>query len=1439
MSNKNYTVLHLHSDLSNGVTNIDSVTKYDEYIDYAHSLGMTAMAFSEHGSVFQWLKKKNHIEELGMKYIHAEEFYLTEKLLDENDKKVKDNYHCLIIAKNEAGFHELNTLSSLAFDDDHKYYVPRITFDELFNTSDNLIILTACIGGVLYSGTDSAKKAYLDFLIKNKHRCYLEIQHHNDDKQGEYNKQLLELSKLHDIPLVATTDTHALNLQHLKGCKILQEGKNIHFSSEDGWDLTFKTYDELVESFKKQGALPMDEILKAIENTNKIAQIVEPFSVSTDYKYPHLWEDSEALFKQKVNEGAKRRGITKYPNFGEYKKRVQSELKAYQHNGAIDFMLLMTDILDWCRENDIQVGYGRGSVNGSVIAYLLGITEMDSIKHKLNFERFMNIERVSLSDIDTDFPPSRREDVKNYIISKDGLYCCDIITFNTIADKGAIRDVVRGMFYSNLLKTKDYMALTNTICDEFEDNPDVARQSYPDVFDYVSIVKGTIVSVGSHPCFPGNELVMTSRGYKEIKNVCVGDHVLTHTGNFKQVCNVMTNESDDIYAIKNSSVQIEATGNHPFYIRERNSKRLRKYREGMDTTVTYFADPKWKAAKDLKNGDMLGVPVNTNSQIPTHKEYNLDFTDNNMWWLIGRYLGDGWVTDLERGDSYMVICCNVNGNERGEIAKRLVKANMNFRIEERETTYRIYIKNKPFMNYVRDNFGKYADGKYVSNEVFDLPIEQLRHFVNGYISADGHYTKSTNEFGFTTISKKLALGMAQCIHKVYMMPVKIAEIEEHDEFIVRKLYHCKKKYRGYFHLDRRENDLNFYENGYMWFFVRGVEKLDKKCTTYNLSVYDDNSYTISNVAVHNCGMVVSPHNVQNAFGTFRTSTSKFPISQINMKEIDSLNYVKLDLLNLDTIELINETCKLAGIPRMTPDNIDTEDIAVWNSMRDDTTQIFQWEGKTGNDYIKRLLSDENIKKFQEVDKNVNRMTLLSIGNSAIRPAGASYRDDLARGVVRKSGSKAIDDFLKPTFGYLVFQCQIIEFLHQYCGFTMGEADIVRRHFAKKLGTDKDIPIIKNGGYMTEGGHYIKGFARTMNELYGMSKEEAEQTIVAFLQVIIDASRYLFSLNHSAPYSYEGYVSAYLRYYYPTEFITTALNINKDNEDKTLAITQYAKKRNITLSPIKFRYSTNDYRCDAKTHTIFKGIESIKFCNSKIADELYALRGNQYKSFIDLLIDITEHTSVDSRQLDILIKLDFFSEFGEPNELLTQVQIFNAIYGKKTAKKNEGMVFIGDYSMSQERFNETVAKFDEYKETAKQIKGFDSVSFIKSICDLTTMPATSVKERIQYSDELLGYVNVVDSHASKRLYYVLDVKGKKLKKIELYEVYSGKKRTVKMWESQFNRIPFEQKNFLMVRKIEKKNKRQPSDQIHPQTGKQIWVDVPNEFEFWLEGYEVDR
>ena len=1034
---------------------------------------MKAMAFTEHGSFFGWVNKKRHIESAGMKYIHGAEFYITETI----NEKIRDNYHCCLYAKNYDGVLELNQLSSISFnrDDNHFYYAPRITIDELLTTSDNVLVSTACLGGILHNGTDAIKDKFITFLANNKHRCFLEIQHHNDvdGEQGRYNQYLYELSKKIGVPLITGTDTHALNEEHLKGRKTLQKAKNVRFENEDSWDLTFKTYDELILEYQKQNILPMNVVLDAIENTNRLADMVDEFELDETYKYPHLWEDSEATFAEKIKEGIKRRGVDKYPNYQEYLDRIEHELEAYRHNGAIDFMLLMEDIIDWCVSQDIRVGYGRGSVNGSVIAWLLGITEMDSIKHKLNFERFMNVERVSLSDIDTDFPPSRIDEVKNYIFSKTGLHCCDIITFNTIALKGAIKDVCRAFHYENI-----------------EYTPETVKKKISEW-----------------------------------------------------------------------------------------EKRI----EGHDSRDTDVRMP-----KDI-------------------------------------------IVDIE----------------------------------------------------------KYSIHK-------EVPYE---------------YVSFANE---------------------------LSNLVDTDEELARK------QYPDIFELV----DL-----------VNG---------------------TIVSVGSHPCGCVVSPDTVSDKIGTFTTSTSIYPISQIYMKEIDSLNYVKLDLLRLDTIEIINETCKLAGIERLTPDNMDITDVNVWNSMRDDTTQIFQWEGKTGDDYIKKLLSDENIKKFQEVDDNVDRMTLLSIGNSAIRPAGASYREDLANGVVRNSGSDAIDEFLKPTFGYLVFQCQIIDFLHQYCGFTMGEADIVRRHFAKKTGTEDDIPVIKDGGYMKDKAgnekkdHYIKGFIATMREKYGMPKEEAEDAIVAFLQVIIDASKYLFSLNHSQPYSYEGYACGWLRYYYTLEFITVSMNINIGKEDKTIALTNFAKKMGIEIRPPKFRHSKSKYFCDKKENCIYKGIGSIKFMNDKVADELYELRNNNYADFIDLLISLSK-TSINSRQLDILIKLDFFQEFGNPNQLLRYTQLFNDIYSKKQFKK-EKIKEMGLQEVDIRQFAE--------KESDKMFTKVDTYHLLKYLVAIIEVPQTSIVEKIKYQSELLGYISIKNEQY-KGIGFVTSVDSKYAPKLKVYALANGNTIDCKIDKRTFN------------------------------------------------------
>ena len=1104
----NYVIYHLHSQLSNGTTNIDSITNPDLYVQAAQNCGMKAMGFSEHGNLFYWLHKKESIEKAGMKYIHAVEMYLTSTLTE----KIRDNYHCVLIAKNIAGMRELNKLVSISYhrDDNHFYYVPRITFDELFATSDNIIITTACLGGVLNNGSPIEKERVLGLLTKNRHRCFLEVQHHSCSDQKEYNQTLYELSKALNIPLVAGTDTHALNELHMDGRALLQKSKNVRFANEDEWDLTFKTCEQLIAAYKKQNSLPINVVYEAIENTNRIADMVEPIEIDRSAKYPKLYSDSEGVFKQKINEGVLRRGIMNYPNYDQYVARIHDEFDTYKHNNAIDFMLLEEDYKSEMRRRNIKFGYSRGSVSGSIIAYLLGITEVDSVKYNLNFERFMNRERVSLADIDTDWLSEDRKIVKEYLYGKKGLYCCDIVTFNTIALRGAINDVCRGLY----------------------------------------------------------------------------------------------KESD---------------------VRARLS-------------------PKWQ------------------------KRY------------------DDYIEDLSR------------------------------------------------------------NGQGTCVTLSDYP--DLQEAISK-VTVD--YMKLSDEI------------------------ISIAEVDEAE---------ARKKYPEVF----KYVDL-----------VNGC---------------------VVSVGNHPAGCVVSPTPVDEWFGTFTSSTDEYPISLLNMKEIDSLNFVKLDILGLDNIGLIYKTCDLAGIPFLTPDNTPPDDMAVWKSIRDDTTMIFQWESQSATAYLKQLMSDETIERIKERNPNFTYMDLLSIGNGAIRPAGESYRDKLAQGIYQDNGHEALNEFMKPTLGYCVYQEQIIEFLHKFCGFTMGEADIVRRHFSKKTGTEKDIPIIKDGGYLKDDKkHYIKGFIQTMKEDHGVGNEAAEQIIGGFLQVIIDASDYLFSKNHADPYSWIGYICGYLRYHYPLEFITTALNIFETKEDKTLAIIDYAKKRGIRISPIRFRHSIAQYNFDKESNQIFKGISSIKYMNAMVADEIYALRDNQYANFMELLYDLKAKTSLNSRQLKILIELDFFEEFGDANFLMGQHDVFDALAGKKQFKKQS----LDNMGVPYEIIRQYAGK-----ETEKMFSDVDIRKVLISAVDHIKVPMRTLRDRLNAQVSHLGYIDIVGEQYAGVL-VVMDVETKYSPKVKTYSLKNGTTLEFKIDKKTFN------KNKLTVGDIV----RVLSSKMKPKMRRcedGSFEEIPNSAERWITNYK---
>ena len=335
----NYIVYHLHSMHSNPTTIMDSVTPYELYIQEAVKNNMKAIGFSEHGNLFKWWEKKNAVEKAGLKYIHGIEMYVTKDL----NEKVRDNRHCCLIAKNKEGVMELNRLSTLSFDDNHRYYNPRISYQELKNTSKNIIITSACLGGILNSGDKDWEEDFTRFLAENKERCFLEIQHHNDTQKQQYfyNQKIYKISQNTGIRLIAGTDTHSLNKDYAKGRELMQKRKHIIFENEEGWDLTFKNYEELIKSYEVQNSLPKSVYEEAINNTNLLYDMIEDFQMDKSTKYPKIYENSEEVFKQKINEAVKtNEHINKLYPRSLINKTVRDEFEVYKATKCIDFILM-------------------------------------------------------------------------------------------------------------------------------------------------------------------------------------------------------------------------------------------------------------------------------------------------------------------------------------------------------------------------------------------------------------------------------------------------------------------------------------------------------------------------------------------------------------------------------------------------------------------------------------------------------------------------------------------------------------------------------------------------------------------------------------------------------------------------------------------------------------------------------------------------------------------------------------------------------------------------------------------------------------------------------------------------------------------------------------------------------------------------------------------
>lgn len=294
----------------------------------------------------------------------------------------------------------------------------------------------------------------------------------------------------------------------------------------------------------------------------------------------------------------------------------------------------------------------------------------------------------------------------------------------------------------------------------------------------------------------------------------------------------------------------------------------------------------------------------------------------------------------------------------------------------------------------------------------------------------------------------------------------------------------------------------------------------------------------------------------------------------------------------------------------------------------------------------------------------------------------------------------------------------------------------------------------------------------------------------------------------------GYMCAYLRYYYPKEFITSYLN-NANNEDDIKLGTQLAKQLNIPIYSIKFRHSTAKYSCDE--NGIYKGISSVKFLNEEVANILYSIKDESFNDFVDFLIRIN-NLKIDSRKLEILIKLDFFAEFGNINYLLNIYNLFSKYYGKKQLKKDKCLTENLDFDMVRECCT---------KEIPKMFSGLNSMCLLKKMISAIRNNETTLRTKIAYQMECLGYVDIVDKQYSG-MCVVVDMNTKYTPKLSLYALANGNTIPVKIGKKDFKEHPLQVGDIIHVSNQTKKPKKKKVDDK--------WIDM-EEKEWWVLGYEI--
>ena len=536
---------------------------------------------------------------------------------------------------------------------------------------------------------------------------------------------------------------------------------------------------------------------------------------------------------------------------------------------------------------------------------------------------------------------------------------------------------------------------------------------------------------------------------------------------------------------------------------------------------------------------------------------------------------------------------------------------------------------------------------------------------------------------------------------------------------------------------------------------------------------------IESVAPSPCSFLLSNDKISEMIGLVKVGD--VTCCCLDGYNCDVYKYLKNDYLTVTVYRIIDEVYKLIGRPI---DDINTliqnSDDKVWDLYAKGLTTTIN---QADSDFDKQIL-----KKYQP-----RNLAELSAYVAAIRPGFASLLNNFVERQPYSTGVKDLDDILEDSFHYLMYQESIMKYLVWLGIEEKGTYDIIKK-IAKKKFKEEELKALKS--------QLLDGWVKNVGKEEGFNET---------WQVVEDAAHYSFNASHSLSVAIDSLYGAYLKAHYPLEYFTVALSLYSDDLDRTAKLISEMSYFDIKLKPIKFRYSNADYNMEKETNSIYKGVGAIKYCNEDMSNKLYDMRDQKFDSFLDV-IDVFPGNS---RQLEILIKLGYFSEFAGSWKLLAMQHVHSMYHGKKILKKDKTTLPVDLIQKHMVSESEKQYRFDE-----------DAMNnLLREYCDLLQDEDMPIRNRLNAEAEYLGYISYTDPTLEKNIGFVINIDTKYSPKITMYMLATGETIVYKLPKKSYERNPFNKGDILKFNTEERQKSRKVDGQ---------WVKL-DEYESWMTNY----